>query len=146
MNIIPEPTVVALQAIPFLLTVTALYYILFKPMLGYLSERDGATVGARKQAEEMQSQISEKLTSYEENIASARARIAMTRSSRRADAMTAYNERISAARSESETKMEAARQTLSEDQEAARQELKGVTAQLAAQISSQVLGRDIAAG
>jgi len=146
MNIIPEPTVVVLQMIPFLLTVTALYYIIFKPMLGYLSERDGATGGARQQAEDMQAQINEKLSSYEESIATARSRIALTRSSRRADAMTAYNERIAAARGESDTKMDAARQTLSEDQEAARQELKGTTAQLATQISSRVLGREIAAG
>ena len=146
MNIIPEPTVVALQTVPFLLTVTALYYIIFKPMLGYLSERDGATVGARQEAESMQGQLDEKLASYEESIAAARSRIALMRSSRRADAMTAYNERLAAARNDADAKVDAARSVLAEDQEAARQELKGATAQLATQISSQVLGREIAAG
>ena len=40
MNIIPNPTLLLLQLLPFAVTFAGLYLILFKPMFAYLEERD----------------------------------------------------------------------------------------------------------
>ena len=46
MNIVPDPMLTALQAVPFAITLGALHVILFKPMLEYLGEREEAIDGA----------------------------------------------------------------------------------------------------
>ena len=57
MNIIPVPTLILLQLVPFLLTVSVLYFVLFKPMLAYLDERDEKISGAKEQAVSMQNYV-----------------------------------------------------------------------------------------
>jgi F0F1-type ATP synthase membrane subunit b/b' len=61
MNIIPDPILVVLQALPFLVLLAGLHVILYKPMLAYLAERREATAGAKKAAQELQERAALKL-------------------------------------------------------------------------------------
>ena len=70
MNIIPVPLVVALQAIPFLLTIFALFKIIVQPMLGYLDARNAATEGARKEAAALAAQAEAQTNEYEQRLLS----------------------------------------------------------------------------
>ncbi len=79
MNIVPIPLVVLLQAIPFLLTVVALYAIILKPMLAYLDARSQATEGARKEAEGLQAQAEAQTNEYEKRLSAARAEVTALR-------------------------------------------------------------------
>ena len=60
MNIIPNPTLLLLQLLPFIVTIAGLYFILFKPMFTYLEERDGASTGATDTAKDLETDVQKK--------------------------------------------------------------------------------------
>lgn len=139
MNIIPNPIVVGLQLIPFLITIIALYQIIWKPMLAYLDERNQATEGARAQAEALQQKIAAQLAEYDARLAEAQATIREQRASKRAEAMKAYTAHVEAARREADKQIAAALAELETEQVAARAELKASATSLADQISGRIL-------
>ena len=65
MNIIPDLVLTALLMAPFLVLVAGMHFILYKPMLAYLDARANATVGARKEAEELQARAASRLNEWE---------------------------------------------------------------------------------
>lgn len=139
MNIIPNFLVVALQAIPFLVTIIALYQIIFKPMLGYLSEREAATEGARAEAKALEAKVTDQLADYEKRLAAAQAELRELRAERRSVALRDYNAKVEAARKAAEGRVNAALSELSDEQAAARSALRGTAAGLADDISSRIL-------
>ena len=139
MNIIPTPLVVLLQAIPFLLTVVALYKIIVEPMIGYLDARLKATEGARKEAESLQAQAEAQTNEYEQRLSSARAEITALRAERRKEAMAAYNATMDAARKEVQGQISEALSALESDRASARAELRTTATTLASQITGRTL-------
>src|SRR4030095_13021305 len=85
-TIIPDPALVLLQALPFLLTIFALKAIIFDPMLAYLDGRHDATVGGRKEVTELQAKAEAHLAAYEKRLHHARREAPPPPSKRRPDA------------------------------------------------------------
>jgi F-type H+-transporting ATPase subunit b len=146
MNVIPDPTLILLQAIPFGITLIALYFILFKPMLAYLDERADATIGARQKAKELEALAEEKALALQGELKKAQVEIGAIRTQSRNDALAEYNTIIEAARIEANQKIDAATAELAQETSSARQALRGAANDIASQIASQAIGRDLAAG
>lgn len=143
MNIIPDPILVVLQVIPFLVLLIGLNAILFKPMLAYLHDRDHATVGARKEAEQLAARAEAKLQEYEAALTAARNDVAEFRTKRRAEAQAGWQVKVTAARQEADKRLAAAMSVLARDTETARAELGSSARSIAVQAATQVLGRPL---
>jgi F-type H+-transporting ATPase subunit b len=144
-TIIPDPALVLLQALPFLLTIFALKAIIFDPMHAYLDGRHAATVGGRKDVQELQAKADAHLAAYEKRLDEARAEATAIRSQRREAALVEYAHRIEQARAASAQTIEDAVGQIEYAKRAARKELEEKTRVLGTQIATQVLGRETAA-
>ena len=84
MNIIPNTTLMMLQLVPFLVTLGATWFIIFKPMLAYLDARENSTIGARKKTEEINKEAAQRTQELEEQLRMARIKTGEIRSAARA--------------------------------------------------------------
>jgi F-type H+-transporting ATPase subunit b len=140
-TIIPDPVLVLLQALPFLLTVFALKAIIFDPMLAYLDGRHEATVGGRREVQELQDRADAHLAAYEKRLEEARSEAAAIRAQHRQAALAAHAHQIEAARAAAGREIEDAVGQIERAKRGARKELEERTRALGAQIAEQVLGR-----
>jgi len=140
-SILPDPILVALQAIPFALLIFILQKLVFVPFTEYLEERDRATVGARKEALQLQQDAESRLKDYEAKLESARAEAQQIRSDRRKIALDERENGIAAARGEADQKINDALDTIAGERELAGEELRRLSRTLGTQIAEQVLGR-----
>lgn len=145
MDITPNPVIIALQIVPFLVTILGLYVIIFKPMLGYLEGRDDAIDGAKGRAAELEKQLADRAAEYEAKVLAARVEMAELRASKRTDALTEADALVTAARTAAEAEIDAALSSVQAEAEGARDALRGQAAMLASHIASQVLGRPVGA-
>lgn len=139
MNIIPNPYLIAIQFVPFLLAAVALYHIIFKPMLAYLDERSTMTDGAKAEAEALLEKVQAQLAAYESQLAEANAEVRSIRSSRRVEAMKVYNAKVDESRAAAEQKVNAALAEMDAEQAEARATLQGTVGSLADQIAGNIL-------
>lgn len=146
MEIIPNPLVVVLQLVPFLVSIFALYTILFKPMLAYLDARALAIEGERQKAADLEIRLSARMAEYEAKLERARTEVIDLRTTRRKEAEAEYNQRIAAARASAEQRVAEALRELAGDRATARVSLEQSAQGLGAQIAANVLGREAAAG
>jgi len=130
---------------PFLLTIIAMHFVLFKPMMRYLDERDAQSSNARKEASELSNAIDERLDILQKKMQAARAEVGQARSQARARAGAAAQVIIDAARSEAETKVADAVAQIRTDQVAASSVLQQTSSELSMDIAGQILGRAIEA-
>ncbi|MCP4872980.1 MAG: ATP synthase F0 subunit B [Proteobacteria bacterium] len=135
-----------LQAVPFLLAVAGLHFIIFKPMLAMLAERERNITGFRKEAELLQEEVAGKLAELEERLAAARGEAAAERGRLRTEAAAAEQEILAAARGRAEAHLEEARATLAAEHAAASVQLEAHAAELSRSVASSVLGRQIGEG
>jgi len=139
MAIIPDPWLMFLHAIPFGLTMLMLHFVLFKPMISYLGDRDKAIVGSREDAKRLEEKAEEKLAQYEAALANARADVSAVRAAARATAMEEREAAIANVRQEAETKIAAALVEIQAAAQVAAKELQPISSTLADDISNQVL-------
>ena len=125
----------------FLIFVPILNKILFQPIGRVLSERERLTSGSITEAKAILNTIDHRLTAYEEGIRDARSEGYRYVEQRRIAANATRQERIDAARESAAMKIAAARADLAADAEAARGRLEADAREIAAQISSTLLGR-----
>ena len=143
MNIIPVPTLILLQLVPFLLTISVLYFVLFKPMLAYLDERDEKIDGAKEKALSMQKQSVDNMNMLKEKTSSLRKEINMLRSEARTQVMNEYNQKLQQARKEADTEIKENASKILADQNLVRSELKMKAREVANTIASRTLGRSV---
>lgn len=143
MQILPNPTIVALQVMPFLVTLLGLYYIIFKPTLDHLAGRDDAIAGARHRAADLRKQLSERMAAYEQKSMAARVEINERRAGRRATATAEAEQVLAAARAQVEASTASAVAQLQREAASARDELRSNAGHLAGQIAGRVLGRPL---
>lgn len=145
MNLTPDPLLIFLQLLPFLALMGLLHVILWKPMLAYLHERERATVGAKKSAEELAARADARMADYEAALEKARNEVAEFRSARRAEAQKAHGEVVGAARKEADARIGAAVKQIQADAAVARGELDNIARGMAGELASEVLGRPVEA-
>jgi F-type H+-transporting ATPase subunit b len=146
MNIIPDWTQVLLNTVPFLVAIVGMYFIILKPMLNYLLEREEAVRGGHDEAERIETEIKDRMAEYERKLAAARAEVAAYRAEKRAEAQGEYETRVGAAREEAEAQIASALGEISAAREAASAQLKTMSSDIADQVAGQVLGRSLSAG
>ena len=145
MSLVPDLTLTLLQMLPFLATMLVLNALVFKPMVAYLEDRDEATVGAKAEAADLTQQAEEKMSTYEDQLSTAKAEIQAMRAKLRATAKDEREASLAAARVDCEARLSAAVAEIQAESDVARKELAGNTAALADDITSAVLGRDASA-
>ena len=143
MNIIPVPTLILLQLVPFLLTISVLYFVLFKPMLAYLDERDEKIDGAKEKAMSMQKQSADNMSVLKEKTAALRKEINVLRGEARTQVMNEYNQAMQNARKEADKEIKENAATILTDQNLVREELKTKAREVANTIASRTLGRSV---
>ena len=144
MNVYPNLTLVLLQVIPFIVTIFALNALILKPMLEYLEEREEKSGGAESNAGEINVSIDQKVEQLTAEIKAAQHQAAEIRESARSEAAAEYTEAIQVFRKNSEQQIKDAVLVIDQEQQAARQELRGQVEAIAVEIASKALGRRIA--
>ena len=127
----------------FLALVPLLNRILFKPITHVLEERDRLTAGSDTQTTAIVRTIEERLEAYEEGIREARSEGYRTVEQRRNAAVADRQEKIAAARADAEAKIAEARAQIGAEADTARGRLEADARQIAAEISSTLLGRAV---
>lgn len=143
-NIIPDGPLVVTQALPFLVLVAGLHFILYKPMLAYLDARSHATIGARKEAEVLQARAAARLAEWDAALARAQAEVTEYRSQRRAAANVGYQRVIAEARGAADAHIQGAVAALRVEADTARAELQASSLALSREVAVRVLGRPLA--
>ena len=146
MEIMPNPAMTALSAIPFLVTILALYFIIFKPMLAYLDERLQAMEGGMEEAKALESRIVEQTAEYDQKLVAARSQIVELRARMRAEADKEVEAKLAVARGESDALVADAQLQIQREATVAREGLEQTARALAGQIAAQVLGQTAAVG
>ena len=144
MNVYPNLTLVLLQVIPFLVTIFALNALILKPMLQYLEDRDEKSGGAESNASEINETIDQKIEHLTTEIKAAQHQAAVLREAARSEAAADYTDAIQVFRKNSEQEIKDALGIIDQEQQAARQELRGKVEAIAVEIASKALGRRIA--
>ncbi len=145
MNIVPVPILILFQAVPFFVTLLALYHIIFKPMLQYLDERADSTVGARQKGQNITAEIEERIEKINESLKSTRTRLGELRAEARAEATANYNQVVKEARDKAEAEIKEAVLLIQKEQETAKKTLEQSGEEIAKQIAGQALGRELIA-
>jgi F0F1-type ATP synthase membrane subunit b/b' len=141
MNLTPNPALIALQMIPFLLTLVALHKIIFQPMLAYLHDRKAAVASSRNEAASLGSSLAEQMADYEQRLAAGRAQVTELKARRRASALREAEAIVQAARAEAQAQVDSGVARIQSESVQARVELDSTARALAGQIAGRVLGR-----
>jgi F-type H+-transporting ATPase subunit b len=134
---------VLLQFGLFAILFVACNKLLFQPYLRLRERRRAGIEGAKAEAETMTAQADDKLTSYEKQLASARARATEEARKIRAEAAAHEKEVTDAARATAVAATNAAQATVRAETEAARKELMSRADSIAAAMASRLLGREV---
>ena len=145
MAILPDPILMLIQAVPFAITLIVLNKLIFQPMIAYLNDRDVAIVGSRNDALQLQDTASDKLNAYEARVAEARAQVAGERSNARLAALDKRETLIAGARAEADKKVAEALAVIDGERALASEELDRLSRTLAGDITTQILGSEVAA-
>jgi len=132
-----------IKAIPTFLLVLLLHFYLkrvfFAPLARILEQREQATEGARRQAEELLARASSLAAQYEEAIRQARAEIYLGQEAARLRWQQEHEQLLREARQRARAAVEQARQELQAELAEARLALQSRSRQLADQIAGMVL-------
>jgi F-type H+-transporting ATPase subunit b len=143
LEIIPDPRLVALLLVFFLLLVPVLQRLLLAPLLGVLDEREERIEGTQTRAAALNQEAEGELARHEAAVRAARAEAERAFKATIAAAQAHHAESIDAARSESAQLIESARQELSTLVGEARQVLLTQTRELAREAAGRILGRSL---
>ena len=137
---------ILLQMVPFVVVLVGLYFIIFKPMLTMLSEREKNIHGFRKEAELLQEEVSAKLAELEGRLADARAEASVELARLRSEAQSAEQEILAAARQRADVLLEEARKEIAIERAAAEAQIEATLGDLSQRIAGRVLGRQLSGG
>ena len=144
MNIYPSPLLIGLQMIPFMITILSLYFIIFKPMLAYLNDRENASTGATDTAAKLEADIEKIKKEIQSKIDEALQDGSQKRAEERNRLQKEYNEIVQAARKDAEAKIKTATTEIAQHKAATLQELPQQAEEVANSIIVRVLGRNVA--
>ena len=145
MSLVPDPALIAIQALPFFASMLILHALVFKPMLAYLQDREAATTGAQQAALKLRQSTESRVAEYEAKLARARGEIGVTRAEARTAALAKREVVLAAARQEADARVANAREVIAGERELASQELNRMSRALGRDIASKILGRELAA-
>jgi F-type H+-transporting ATPase subunit b len=128
----------------FLLLYVVANKLLFQPYLRLRERRKEGIDGARAEAERMTAQADASLVNYEKQLAAARTRANEEGRKVRAEAAAHEKDVTDRARAEAQTAIDQATAKMRQETDAARLQLLPQANQMARQIASKLLGREVA--
>jgi F-type H+-transporting ATPase subunit b len=138
---------ILLKSIPTVVIVLLLHFylkkMLFEPLDRVLKQRDDATIGARKAAEDSFANAEKRAAEYEAAIREARAEVYKEQEAARSRLVSEQDTRIQEARRSIENLVNEAKVRIEAETAAARRTLAGSAGLLADQITEQVLARRV---
>lgn len=143
MQIIPELIPTAILTVPFAVTLLALWFILFKPLLDYLEEREGVSTRALAEADHIRHSTASRMAEIEGRLAAARKSATELRQDARARAQKQEIAIVRAARVEADERVDAAVAAIGQSRTSASTVLRNQASDLARDLARQVLGREI---
>ncbi len=141
-QLVPDGTLF-IHVIIILIMVWCLNRILFKPVNRVLQEREHHTRGRIKEAGDVKQRISESLTRYESSLREARAHGYRLLEQNQTEAQNRRREKIGQIRAEIEEHLRQEKGLIQAQADDARQNLEVEARQIAASVSSQILGRNV---
>lgn len=132
------------QFLLFATFITLLKPLLFDPLLRVFEERERRTEGAKKEARAMDEEAGELLKQYEAEMEKVRREAGAEREKLRAETAKLEAKIMAEARAETALVIETGKARIAGEVEDLRKELERMKPELAAQIASRILGREVA--
>lgn len=141
--LVPDPVVLSIMLVGFVLLIFPLNELIFKPIFRSLDERATRIEGARQRSSQLQREADSVLERYETAIREARSESEQARKGQLALAREEQATVTAQARGEAEGELERARTDLRRSLEEARANLRSSAEGLATAAAEQVLGRPL---
>ena len=129
------------QLVNFLIILTVLNLLLFRPNRGILKKREEVMAERLKAVEDFTSQAEAKLAGYRQALAEARSEAQVVRSTLKEEGLALEASKLAAASEAAASKLSAARQEIEAQKNAALATLQGQVAAFAKQVAAKVLAR-----
>jgi F-type H+-transporting ATPase subunit b len=142
-SIIDLDGTVFVQLVLFFVAFGVLYGLVFKPMVAMLEAREEAIDGAKDQAKRLDVEVKEKQASFEAELRKVRGASGEERDRLRAEGQQIEHKLLERVRTETVSMVNEARTRLEQEANLARQELSSQRPQLAREIASKLLGREV---
>lgn len=120
-----------------------LYGLVFKPMVATLEAREEAIDGSKEQAKRLEVEVNEKQAAFEAELRKVRSASGEERDRLRAEGQEIERKLLERVRSETAQLMQDAKARLDTEAARARQELTAQRPQLACEIATKLLGREV---
>jgi len=141
MNIIPELTLSLWLVVPFLVAMIGLHFILFKPLLAYLDEREAKTAGAKAEAKQLRQDVDAKLADVQARVVAAHQKAGAVRAEAAAEAKAVEDKLLTDARNKANERVNAAIAEIDAETASAGESLRQAANALSSDIAGQILGR-----
>ncbi|MBW2559411.1 MAG: ATP synthase F0 subunit B [Deltaproteobacteria bacterium] len=132
-----------IQMANFLVLIVILNFLLFRPVLRIIAERNKKIEESQEEVTSLDETIERKMAQYEEKIRQARAEAAIQRDAVKEEGTEQGKEIIGTVRDEISKKLEGFKAQLQTETDAARVSLREQTEMIAAEISEKVLERGV---
>jgi F-type H+-transporting ATPase subunit b len=142
-QLVPDGTLI-LHVIVILVMVFVLNATLYKPINRILEARERRTRGRLSEAQEIMTDVSQKLANYEQQLRQARAQAYALSEQERTAAMQERQQRLNEMRQQLHESISKEKQAIAEQADGARASLEDASRHIAAEISSRVLNRPVA--
>lgn len=127
----------------FFVAFAILYVLVFKPMVAMLEAREEAIDGAKDQAKRLDVEVKEKQASFEAELRKVKGASSEERDRLRSEGQEIERKLLDRVRNETQALVADAQKRLVQEAAVARQELTAQRPQLAREIASKLLGREV---
>ena len=134
---------VFVQLAMFFVAFAVLYVLVFKPMVALLEAREHAIEGAREEAKHLESEVGAKQASLDPELRRVRGVSGEERERLRAEGQELERRLLDRVRGETQSLVSEAKVRLEQEARVARSELEAQRGDLAREIASRVLGREV---
>lgn len=141
MHIIPDLGPSLALTLPFFVTFFGLWVILWNPLVSFLTEREAATEGARKEAARLAHEADAKAADLEARLAAAKLEVMEIHAEARTRALAKEAEILAAARAAVEQQVSEATARIASERTAARNELEAHARGLSGDIVDSLLAQ-----
>ncbi len=139
-NMIDIDFTILIQFANFVVTLFVLNFLLIKPVRDQIATRKNLLSGYAADAEQFTASANQKLTSYEESLAKARAEAAIARDSIKTEGVQLEQEMLSKAHQQAQAYLQSSRDQVAQDTQAAMETLRAQVNSFATKAINKILG------
>ncbi|PLX88863.1 MAG: hypothetical protein C0618_02940 [Desulfuromonas sp.] len=133
-----------LQFLNFFVLLAVLNKLLYRPLLNILEQRRSTIDGSHQKAEDLQVEIEEKMARYQQQLSDAKAAASKERNALKQTALAEESTVLAEANKKAAGRLQEIKSQVAVEADAAGKTLRADAADLAGQIATKVLGRQLA--